>query len=174
MRIHRITFAALILGVCAVSFGIAAMRPESPSPYASLSLSSGYSADSNVGGLNARSIQIYLERSDNAWTGWMMLDPNQQNRSEFGHITETTLMAGERIDISLTLHREETATGRTCYRLNQDKFDVKMYLVFPQYSGGTYRLVICDKKFAASNVVLLEEDGGGAMIANAASTPRHE
>jgi len=166
MRIHRITFAALILGISAVSLGIAAMSyNQTPNTYASLSLHSGYSADGSTGGLEARSIQINLERTDQGWGGWMMLDPNHQNYTEFGQLTETTLMAGERIDITLTMVGKDEATSRTCYLVNQDRFDRKMYLVFPQNNAGTYRLVIRGNGYSATSVVFMEEEGAETMIA---------
>jgi len=166
MRMHRITFAALILGVCAVSFGIAAMHyNQTPYPDNAVSLQSGYSSDGTMGGLEARSIQVSLERTEQGWSGWIMLDPNHQNHSEFGQMTETTLMAGERVEIKLTAFGEDPTTGRISYLVTQDRFDRTMYLVFPQHVGGTYRLVIRGNGRAASSVVFMEEERRDTIIA---------
>jgi hypothetical protein len=93
MRVQRITLAALILGVTAVSLGLAA-RYTAQLPKAVLWLRSGYSSDVRMGSFDAHSISFSLERIANGWVGSMTLDPNQQRFSQFGHLVETTLMTG--------------------------------------------------------------------------------
>ena len=163
MRIHRITFAALILGIGVVSLGLAALH--TPYPNSAVVLHSGYSAAGGVGGLDGRSIQMSLERTTQGWTGWMMLDPNHQTYSEFGQLTETTLIAGERIDVTLTPFGEDGDTGRVSYLINQNRIDRTMYLVFPQHSGNTFRLVVRGHGHAATSVVFMEEEAGDVLVA---------
>jgi len=171
MRIHRITFAALIVGVTVVSLGIAAMY-TGPITLSNLSLDSGYSSDGTTGGLEARSIHLDLDRNEHGWSGWMTLDPNRQTFNELGHLTETTLMAGERVAIVLSLFGAEENPGRTCYEVVQNRFDQKMFLVFPSHSGGTYRLVIRGDGPTTTNVVFLEEERSDEV--NARSPGKHE
>lgn len=163
MRVYRITLAVLILIVSAASLGFAAMTTDPPD---SILLRSGYSSDATIGGLEARSIQFSLERTDFGWTGWMTLDPNQQRYSEFGHMTETTLMAGERIEITLS-HFGTDETGRSCYAVVQNRFDPQMYVVFPDRPGGMYRLIIHGNGSFGSHVVFLEEERSNEIIAGA-------
>jgi hypothetical protein len=166
MSIHRITFVALLVAIIAVPLGVTAMQTNQPSMSNYLSLRSGYAVDGNLGGLPARSIVIYLERTANGWGGWMTLDANHQNFSEHGYVTETTLMAFERIDITLTMIGTDADTGRTCYAVNQDRLDHKLFLVFPHHYNGTYRLVIRGNGHATTNVVYMEEERADVMIAN--------
>lgn len=166
MRIHRITFAALILGIGIASFGAAAMyRPEP----ADLWLRSGYAHDATIAGIDARSIVFSLERTSEGWSGWMSLDPNEQKFSDFGDLTETTLMAGERIDVTLTRVGTDEGTGRTCYLVGQNRFDRTMYLVFPNHLGGTYRLVVRGNGPVGTHIVLLSpEETNDQLIASTA------
>ena len=164
MRIRRITFAALIVAVSAMSLGIATMY-AGPATRSTLSLHSGYSSEGNTGGLEARSLQINLERNEFGWSGWMTLDPNHQAFSEFGHVTETTLMAGERVEIVLSEFASEEDTGRICYEVIQSRFNHKMYLAFPPHSGGTYRLILRGNTGKATTaVVFLEEQHSDEMV----------
>jgi len=165
MSTHRITFVALLIAICAVPITITVMQAGQPNLSSYIALHSGYSVDGTMGGIGARSIVMNLEPTENGWGGWIMLDPNHQNFSEFGNVTETTLMAGERIEVTLTRYGLDAETGRTCYAVNQNRFEHRMFLVFPHHNTGTYRLVIRGNGHAATNVVFMEEDRGDNMIA---------
>lgn len=94
-----------------------------------------------------------------------MLDPNQQKFSKFGQMIETTLMMGERLDISLSLVGRDEATGRTCYAVEQSRFNEPVYLVFPRRAGGTYRLIFGGSMGSSTNVVFLDEEQRDDIIA---------
>lgn len=164
MSMYRITFAAILVAIIAVPFGVTAMQTPQSSSNNYLSLHSGYAVDGNMGGLPARTIIMYLERNEHGWSGWMILDANHQNCSEFGYVTETTLMTSERIDITLTKFSDDADSGRTCYAVNQDRLEHKMFVVFPHHPNGSFRLVVRGNGHAATNVVYLEEDRGDVMI----------
>lgn len=164
MRIHRITFTALLVGAIAVSFGLAAMYTIPPT-VTSVSLRSAYTCEGSTGSFQARSISFSLDRNELGWSGWMTLDPNHQSHNEYGRLIETTLMAGERVPIVLNLFGSEVEHGRTCYEVIQNRFDRKIFLVFPSHAGGTYRLIIRGDNPTTTNVVFLEGEQSGELIA---------
>jgi len=169
---NYLILAALITGVSVLSLSIAAVDTEQSSPpKALLSLSSGYASDGSVACFEARSIQFALEQTGQGWKGWLTLDPNFLNFSEFGRLTGSTLLAGEKIAVTLRLAGEDKRSGRRCYEVTQDRFDAPMCLVFPKHANGIYRLIIGGEGAATRSVVFLEAVDREPLFVG--STPAH-
>ena len=167
MKTHRFAIAAVLVAAGAIVLGITAFGPgEEPAAMpATLSLRSGYASDGNFGGFEACSITMSLEQTADGWKGWLMPDPNILNFNRFAQPMMTTLMAGEKVEVTLRLVATSEESGRRSYEVTQDRFAETMHLVFPRHASGTYRLMV-ENKSGNKRVVLLEADEADTYVAS--------
>jgi hypothetical protein len=171
MNARRITTATVLLTVGAIVLGMSAFSAgtQPAAMPTTLSLRSGYSSDGNLGGFEASSLTLSLEQTADGWKGWLTPDPNILSFDRFGQPVLSTLMAGEKTPVTLRLHATNTATGRRCYEVMQDRFTETMHLVFPRNAGGTYRFIV-ENKAGNKRIVLLEADDADLFVADIRTT----